>query len=377
MNLTKKLAATALSAALVCTLLPVPAFAATTSDSTAATETRTVQWTSLEEQPEFAKTISVSGVEYTLTGTPSIKEIKSETGKVPADHTETIECWPNALDATIASFSDTWTIDTDEASGSIPKEGVSYTAQEARRSWEVNATQTYTGLPTNDVDQIAAEISYNNPDTGNDLTLALASISWDVTGYDARGRANSYTANCIYRGEDSDVVVDHYVVTATWAGQVDSKTPVITYEATLIYAAPETETAPAIEVETEVQSQPFNWLPVAVGVAAAAGFSGLLGAYWHRSRFRIVKREQDVEKTVARVAIKKKEGTLEVVIPSSVAIETPGRFIGYMPRKWVKRGWPCKVMKADGSVITEGKTQATYDLKALLLTVELSDYVKV
>ncbi len=319
MNLTKKLAATALSAALVCTLLPVPAFAATTSDSTAATETRTVQWTSLEEQPEFAKTISVSGVEYTLAGTPSIKEIKSETGKVPADHTETIECWPNDLDATIASFSDMWTIDTDEASGSIPKEGVSYTAQEARRSWEVNATQTYTGLPTNDVDQIAAEISYTNPDTGNDLTLALASISWDVTGYDARGRANSYTANCIYRGEDSDVVVDHYVVTATWAGQVDSKTPVITYEATLTYAAPETETAPAIEVETQVQSQPFNWLPVVIGVvaAAAAGSAGIF--IWRRIKnVSLCKLESNGEKLVCKARLHAKRGAngRTLVIPA-------------------------------------------------------------
>ena len=333
MNLTKKLAATALSAALVCTLLPVPAFAATPSDSTAATETRTVQWTSLEEQPEFAKTISVSGVEYTLTGTPSIKEIKSETGKVPADHTETIECWPNALDATIASFSDTWTIDTDEASGSIPKEGVSYTAQEARRSWEVNATQTYTGLPTNDVDQIAAEILYTNPDTGNDLTLALASISWDVTGYDARGRANSYTANCIYRGEDSDVVVDHYVVTATWAGQVDSKTPVITYQATLTYAATAPEVAPAIEVETQVQAQPFDWLPLAAGAALAAAAIGAGFLYWHRSRevrICLVKDAQAATtldkknlKTVAHVRAKNTQsGEQAIDLPETLNIAT-------------------------------------------------------
>ena len=316
----KKLAALALSATLACTLLPASAFAdasSAASTATTPTETRTIQWTSLEEQPEFAKTISVSGVECTLVGTPSIKEVKREVGKVPADHTETIECWPSDLDKTMSSFPDTWEIDTEEASGNIPQESVTYTAQDALRSWEVNATQTYTSLPTNDVNQIASEISYTNPETGNTLTLALASISWDVTGYDERGRANSYTANCIYRGEDSSVVTDHYVVTASWSGEVDSKTPVITYEATLTYEAPAPVTTPTTEPAQQTQT---NWIPVAIAAAVVA--AGILGGfiYWHRRcDVRVGRMKGDTFRILAKTRSKRQaDGSLHINLPSKI-----------------------------------------------------------
>jgi hypothetical protein len=316
----KKLAALALSTALTCTLLPVPAFADTTNAASATattpTEIRTIQWTNLEEQPEFAKTISVSGVEYTLASTPSIKEIKREVGKVPADHTETIECWPSDLDKTMSSFPDTWEIDTEEASGNILRESVTYTAQDALRSWEVNATQTYTSLPTNDVDQISSEISYTNPETGNTLTLALASISWEVTGYDERGRANSYTANCIYRGEDSSVVTDHYVVTATWAGEVESKTPVITYEATLTYEAPATVATPTTEPAQQTQT---DWLPVAIVAVVAAGILGGF-IYWHRRcDVRVGRMKGDTFRILAKTCTKRQaDGSLRINLPFTI-----------------------------------------------------------
>ena len=373
MNLTKKIAATVTSAALACMLLPLPSFAApagataataaasasapsaaaapaaspTASTSTtgtasastaagtaAATETRTVTWLSTEQQPTHAKTITVAGTEYAFTGATDPQVVKEEYGTTEATKTQWQECAPANLQATINSFATSMHIDENGYAGDIPQTGVTYVPTQAERSWEVNASRTYAGLPTNDVAQIAREIAYTNPDTGNALTLALAGISWQVTATDEAGFPTSYTANCIYRGQDADTVTDHYTVTATYAGEVTAKEPVLTYQATLTYAATAPEVAPAIEVETQVQAQPFDWLPLAAGAALAAAVIGAGFLYWYRSRevrICLVKNEQAAAatldkkslKTVARVRAKNTQsGEQAVNLPETLNIAT-------------------------------------------------------
>ena len=329
----KRIAVTVLSCALVYTLLPVPAFAATTSDSGVATETRTVTWLSTEQQPAHAKTITIAGTEYALTGATEPQVVKEEYGTTEATKTQWQECAPGNLQATINSFATSIHIDENGYAGDIPQTGVTYVPTQAERSWEVNASRTYTGLPANDVAQIAREISYTNPDTGSALTLALAGISWQVTATDEAGFPTSYTANCIYRGQDADTITDHYTVTATYAGEVTAKEPVLTYQATLTYAATAPEVAPAIEVETQVQAQPFDWLPLAAGAALAAAVIGAGFLYWHRSRevrICLVKDAQAATtldkknlKTVAHVRAKNTQsGEQAIDLPETLNIAT-------------------------------------------------------
>ena len=313
----KKLAALALSATLACTLLPVSSFADTTNAASISTETRTITWLSTEEQPEHAKTIMVAGTEYTLDSATEPKVIKEEYGTTQATKTQWQECAPEDLQATINSFAASVHVDENGFEGDIPQTGVTYETTQATRTWEVNANRTYTNLSSNDVTQIANEIAYTNPDTGNNLTLALAGISWDVATADADGFPASYTANCVYRGQDSDVVDDHYTVTATYAGEVTSKEPVLTYEATLTYEAPTPVATPTTEPTQQTQT---NWIPVAIAAAVVA--AGILGGfiYWNRRcDVRVGRMKGDTFRILAKTSSKRQaDGSLRINLPSKI-----------------------------------------------------------
>ena len=327
----KKLAALALSATLACTLLPVSSFADTTNAASISTETRTITWLSTEEKPEHAKTIMVAGTEYTLDSATEPKVIKEEYGTTQATKTQWQECAPEDLQATINSFATSVHVDENGFEGDIPQTSVTYETAQANRTWEVNANRTYTNLSSNDVTQIANEIAYTNPDTGNNLTLALAGISWDVATTDADGFPTSYTANCVYRGQDSDVVDDHYTVTATYAGEVTSKEPVLTYEATLTYEAP----AQATTENTNTQ-QSFNWLPFVVSflVEVAAVFMGVF-IWWRIKNVSLCKLDPDGEKLIGKARLRAQRGAngLTVNIPSRFDIkEDDGQWVLVLPK---------------------------------------------
>ena len=311
----KKLAVLALSAALTCALFPAPSFAETTVPTT-STETRTITWLSTEEQPEHAKTILVAGIEYTFDSATEPKVIKEEYGTTQATKTQWQECAPGDLQATINSFATSVHVDENGFEGDIPQTGVTYETTQANRTWEVNANRIYTNLPSNDVTQIANEIAYTNPDTGNNLNLALAGISWDVATTDADGFPTSYTANCVYRGQDSDVVDDHYTVTATYAGEVTSKEPVLTYEATLTYEAPATVATPTTEPAQQTQT---NWIPAAIVAVVAAGILGGF-IYWHRRcDVRVGRMKGDTFRILAKTCTKRQaDGSLRINLPSKI-----------------------------------------------------------
>ena len=306
-----------LSVALVCALVPHYAWA---TPSERETETKTITWTSLEEQPSFDETITINGIVYELAETPVIKEVNTDTARVPADHTIIRECWPDDLDATIASFPETYTSENEEYAGDIPRTNISYEAVYATRTWEVNANQSITNLPTNDVSQLQTSVSYTNPETGNTLSLALASVSWEVVKRDANGLPLAYNAACIYRGTDSADVVDHYVVTASYEGEIPSKTPVITYEAKLTYSAT-TPAAPA------TPSPDFSWLWALLGGAAAvaASVTCVFVFMWRSKDVRIGIKMPNSFKVLARAKSKRRpDASLEVELPATIDASRAG-----------------------------------------------------
>ena len=245
----------------------------------ALTQTRTVTWLSTDEQPDFAEAFEQDGLTYSLVGT-EITQLETQFGTVPAQRSVTVPCEPAALDAARNSFAQTLAVDQDGYAGSIPLTQVTAAPVYAQRSWEVNELRDFAGLPSNDAVQIAAELAFNNPETGNDLVLRLASLSWSIDTRDANGLPSSYTAHALYRGADTASALDHYDVTAFYEGDVQATEPVTTYQATLSYRAPVAE---ASGVTDDSDGLPLAAIAAAAAaVAAAAAAFGVF--FWRRRR---------------------------------------------------------------------------------------------
>ena len=275
-----RVVAVAITAVVAVSLLgfSTPSRAEATS-APAVTQTRIVTWLSTDEQPDFAEAFEQDGLTYSLVGT-EIEQLESQFGTVPAQRSVTVPCEPADLDAVRNSFAQALDVDQDGYAGSIPLVQVAAAPVYAQRSWEVNELRDFAGLPSNDAIQIAAELAFSNPETGNDLVLRLASLSWSIDARDANGLPSSYTAHALYRGADTASVLDHYDVTAFYEGDVQATEPVIAYQATLSYRAPAAE-APG-------GADDSDGLPLAAIAAAAAAVAAAAAAFgvffWRRRR---------------------------------------------------------------------------------------------
>ena len=270
--------ATAAAVAVSLLGLSTPSRAEATS-APAVTQTRIVTWLSTDEQPDFAEAFEQDGLTYSLVGT-EIEQLESQFGMVPAQRSVTVPCEPADLDAARNSFAQALDVDQDGYAGSIPLVQVTYAPVYAQRSWEVNELRDFAGLPSNDAIQIAAELSFTNPETENDLVLRLASLSWSIDARDANGLPSSYTAHALYRGADTASVLDHYDVTAFYEGDVQATEPVITYQATLSYRAPVAEASGGADDSDELSLAAIA--AAAAAVAAAAAAFGVF--FWRRHR---------------------------------------------------------------------------------------------
>ena len=288
--------AAATAAVVVASLLglPTPSRAEATS-APAMMQTRTVTWLSTDEQPDFVEAFEQDGLTYSLVGT-EIVQLESQFGTVPAQRSVTVPCEPADLDAARSSFAPSLDVDEDGYAGSIPLAQVTYAPVYAQRSWEVNELRDFAGLPSNDAIQIAAELSFTNPETQNDLVLRLASLSWSIDARDANGLPSSYTAHALYRGADTASTLDHYDVTAFYEGDVRAIEPVITYQVTLSYRAPVAEASGGADDSDE--------LPLAAIAAAAAAVAAAAAAFgvffWRRHRdVRVCRVEGSVREGVS------------------------------------------------------------------------------
>ena len=272
--------AAATAAVVVVSLLGLSTpFCAEATSASAMMQTRTVTWLSTDEQPDFVEAFEQDGLTYSLVGT-EIVQLESQFGTVPAQRSVTVPCEPADLDAARSSFAPSLDVDEDGYAGSIPLAQVTYAPVYAQRSWEVNELRDFAGLPSNDAIQIAAELSFTNPETQNDLVLRLASLSWSIDARDANGLPSSYTAHALYRGADTASTLDHYDVTAFYEGDVRAIEPVITYQVTLSYRAPVAEASGGADDSDE--------LPLAAIAAAAAAVAAAAAAFgvffWRRHR---------------------------------------------------------------------------------------------
>ena len=298
---------TVLSAALALAVLsPASAF---------ASETLSVETPYLESEgvPVPAETIERDGRTWALVGTESVEDPSWQPQMAHFEREESVECWPEDLEATEGGMSASYPIDEQGAKGEIPRVSLTSEPVYTQRTYRAEQTVEISGLASNDMAQIEQERVFTMPESGNSVTLSFAGIEWTVEKTDEFGLPESYGASVLYRGTDTVSVLDRYVVTARYEGELavgDDKGMVLiaTYEPVVLLA-------PA---EDEGQDVPL-WPAVAAGVAAAAAvLAG--GAVWLRTRnVRICERR--AEKWVI-VAATKGARTGD----GTVAIELPARF---------------------------------------------------
>lgn len=327
------------------TFAPISAYA----DETKNTYVRTVAWAADEERPVFDETITVEGKQYKLIST-DIKEAVGEALAVPAEWTEWAQCAPSDLDATLASFPERWHFDQDGKVGDIPLTGTSYVAVEAEQTVEVNRTVTTSGLTSNDASGIPQQVSATGP-SGNEITLAFAGLTWTVDATDEAGRPTSWTAEALYRGIDSQVVIDHYVVTATYAGEVVPKDLQAGFVATLTYEA--VSTASGVDEDDGIEGV------IAAVAAAAAALACIIGVpVWRRStraRFTHVTAEDDgrVKRTIVGTAHVKRTPSGFECDAKDIEFDVAG-ITNYcaveMPKKYVDPSKMVSIYKGDALV---------------------------
>lgn len=311
---------------------------------------RVVTWFSTDSQPEFLQTVMVDGAEYQLSAS-SVEVIDTQYGQVPAQRSQTVSCWPADLETVRGSFAPSVQVDEDGYQGSLPLTGVTYEPINAFKAWEVNETRTYQGLTSNDVDQIPAVLETTGAETGNALTLRLASLSWAVDAVDAHGLPSRYTATAIYRGADEGEILDHYQVTAFYEGTLDATAPVITYQATLSYVSPDPNAvgAGSFDAQQDSLAGVLAAVGAAVTAAAAGGFF-----FWYRGRdVRVCRKEGETLKVVAKASSKRaSDGALLIDLPATLSL-LPGQTVLLLaPHK--ADGGPVRVTQC-GSLVFDGR----------------------
>ena len=211
----------------------------------------------------------------------------------PADYARLDEIFPEQKQITDGSFA-----------GAIPRVEYQVTPVYESLSQQVDRSQVITGLPSNEVGQIATEQvfevrSADGIDATQEKSLKLLDVAFTVEKSDDNGRPLAWTATCAYRGEESYLELHHYEVKAKYAGQIASTVPQLVVTATyqerveaaaaavpVPAAPPLAAPAPAVPVPpaaplpapVEPAAQKMGLLPFAFGggIAAALALGWLL-----------------------------------------------------------------------------------------------------
>lgn len=279
---------------------------------------------------------------------------------------QTKECWPDDLEATIASFPAATQIDDGAYHGEIPLVGIEQVPVTAVHEYETNQIAVFGGLPSNDVAQIPEAMGFT-VDSGNYAELALAGVSWEVEEADEHGLPVSYAAFCTYRGVDAVEVLDHYEVTARYDGAVEgpvTETRVETREVSerrqvIEVADADNALAPQAEPDGEGDAPGIPW-PLVAGLAAlgAAGVAAtarkLLLLWWWRNRFVVTQSIDGKERTVARCRIDVIDDVMCTEVPAHVNLAAEDEIRGYVPKRHVDIGRECRVLYEGAGVIYSG-----------------------
>ena len=334
-----------------CIWAPVPALADGVS-ADGATYDVTYTYMETEDAPETPGEIDAEGHHWKLRGMGSLEADKNYIHATKsATHTETKTATLAELASTEASFPQTWDVEVEGISGTIPLVGITRTAVYDTVARQVDYQQDFPGLPTNDVAQLAQSREYA------DGIWELSDVSWTVDATDETGVPIRYTAHCNYRGQVESQEIVLYELTASYEGTItDPENRMVT---TATYVLDD----PIVAAEEVVPEDPFPWYAAAVAgvAAAAAALTGFAFFYIRRSRARVVEGGPDGERLVARAKVKAWGEGWRVDVPKDVSLIVDGERKTWveLPARCLKGGRRVRIdqFAADGSrtMIYEGE----------------------
>jgi hypothetical protein len=237
---------------------------------------------------------------------------------------------------------------------------------------QVDREILFENLPNNDVVQIPETYEFEvTSDESEDATRVIPldrlSVVWEIVGTNAAGRPNNYKATVVYRGEETDLRPDHYIVTATYTGDIAEG--IDQYILTAIYkktADPVVAPAPvAIEslpVPTAIIENPgFPWglLFGALTAAALAIAASLLIFFWFRKQFKVCLVGLGGELTcVMKLRVVSDKGGLVVHIPNTIDLTNlSGEHVGICAKTYVKHASVMSIFQDDVKIYDDVVTE--------------------
>lgn len=311
-NLAAVAGALAIAACLV--IVPGMAFAEP------ATVEKTYTWMADEAQPAVPGTLTEKGIEYAL---DSVTEPKADPTFKPEEKvfTRTLEGSFATLGEAEAAYPASVEIDEDGFAGEIAQKSFEWSEIIGTYTRVDDVVYTFTGLPSDDVDQEAL----------SGVDWDYSSVHFDPEATNSVGIPTSYTAVVTTKEATIIPVQTGVSVTVTYEGTLAKDET--RYIVTATFIAPEAE-----PIESEPEKNSLSTLfGVAGGVAGAgivaAGFYLLFPFIKRKFSFKIVKVEGDGEEAVEVLEVERKNHLIEIEIPEEIDL-SEGRFKGYLrPRR--------------------------------------------
>ena len=187
-------------------------------------------------------------------------------------------------------------------------------------------------------------------------------LSIEAESTDEAGRPLTWRATATYLGVAAETVVDHYVVTASYAGEVPAKEAApATMEATATYEPKAEAEAPAPEAEAEAGGVPWQAAAGGAAAAAAAAGGGTWILWWRRARAEVIGVGEDgQEVTAAKVRPALEEPWATVEVPAGTLAGLHDAYV-VMPGRLTKAGWQLKVTY-EGRTLYRGASARKADL---------------
>ena len=245
---------------------------------------------------------------------------------------------------------------------------------------QVDCSYSLENLPDNDVARLPREMDFEvRSDAGQGATeiktLTLLDVRYEQTGTNTLGLPTSYSAHMTFRGSESWLQLHHYIVTAYYAGYIQSSVGqyvvVSHYELEKVPQSPTAlpaEPVPAVPATTEPSVQPQSQLPNLVLAWAVAAVVVILAVAWllvwllfWRKNAALVQYTDGKSKTLLRRQLSVTAGETAFKIPSGIELYGSSKYsIELKPRLANQQGM-LVVMWRD-SIITRTELGASIEV---------------
>lgn len=352
-----------------------------TSAASATEEQRVARehvWDSSSERPVVSDTVEIDGVIYHLeevsdpVANPSQRVYQTYTYSITKEV-------PVSAAANIASyFPESHAINDGSFVGAIPR--VSYSTESVYESWtgQVDKTAVLSGLENNDLNLVPTTMNFSVRSDSSEgatttATLRLLDVRFEQE-VDALGRPVGYTAYMTFRGQESWLELDHYVITANYAGEIESSVESFSVTATYVYipevAASESTLTNEPTPLDDLQPEKSGVSPLLV-VLSAILLSMAIFLVWLlfiRSNIRLVRRDSIGDKTLIKRQLAVVAGEAVFKVPIQLSLDDGAEYVFYLKPRLANQAGYLVVVQDEMKILEESlKLEIILDMEEVAM----------